>query len=160
MEGNLARSCPYISWYQWSFCASVVIETGVPTLVRATRTIHPQIPAFERGDPRARRASCASFSQCSFSISRTNHGNLLDGAVRRCIAMTFRKIPVLRQLALVGHSNVIYDSCLLVLFLARLDQPLLWSGVYGCSCFRWRWFKVEARIYMYYLEYARVYVKR
>lgn len=30
-------------WYQWGFCASVVIETGVPTL--SSDSNHPQIPA-------------------------------------------------------------------------------------------------------------------
>lgn len=88
-----ASSCPYISSHQWGFCASVVIETGVPTL--SSDSNHPRIPArchvdLERGNPCAytgnRGPQTASFP--SFFIVRcpcgTTESCTLPKTIYRC----------------------------------------------------------------------------
>lgn len=92
---------------------------------------HPPPPLPPKYQPTKgeihRRAPCASFSRSSFSISRTNHGDLLDDAVRH------GRDDVSKNTG-VGARCPFQRN--LWLFLARLDQALLWSRVYCSLWFR------------------------
>lgn len=124
-------------WYQWGFCASVVIETGVPTL--SSDSNHPQIPASTPRGPvpkgeilvrtHGERRPPAFHRSSSFDVC-TPTGEPWEPA--RCcwyidVVTILKNVPVMPHRALYSTiTRATYASCSIWL----LSNGWFWSGLW------------------------------